>query len=242
MNIRIMTFNIQHGLNFIKLLNKEREIDLDRVAQTIKKHNADIIGLNEVYNDIDRKVTNEQVIYLANKLGYNYYFFGQSITIKETIGYGNAIISKYPLSNFKVHKIEDPIIKDEDAFYESRSIIECDLKINNEIIKVFVTHLGLAKSEQKNGINKLLSLIKNEKTILMGDFNMEEDNDNIIELSKVIRNSSYLIEKENKSTYPSNNPNIKIYYIFTNNLDVKKSEIIDEIISDHYPIILDFDI
>jgi len=239
MNLRVMTFNIQHGLNFIKLLNKERIIDLDRVVQTIKDNNVDIVGLNEVYNDIEGKITNEQVIYLANKLGYDYYFFGQSITIKGNIGYGNAIISKYPLSNFRVHKIDDPIIKDEDAYYESRSIIECDLEVANSIIKVFVTHLGLAKSEQKNGINKLLALIKNEKTILMGDFNMEENNDNIIELSKVIRNSSYLIERENKSTYPSNNPNIKIDYIFTKNLEVESSEIIDEIVSDHCPIILD---
>ena len=231
-----MTFNIQHGLNFIKLLNKERVIDLDAVAKTIKEENADIVGLNEVYNDINHLVTNEQVKYLTSKLGYNYYFFGQSITIKETIGYGNAIISKYPLTNFVVHKIEDPIIKDEDAFYESRSIIECDLLVNNEVIKIFVTHLGLAKSEQKNGIRKIIELLKNEKTILMGDFNMQEDNDNIISLSNYIDNSSYLIEGK-KETYPSNNPNMKIDYIFTKNLKVKDSKVVKKIVSDHFPII-----
>ena len=37
MNFRVMTFNIQHGLNFIKLLNKERVIDLDNVINTIKE-------------------------------------------------------------------------------------------------------------------------------------------------------------------------------------------------------------
>ena len=110
MNFRIMTFNIQHGLNFIKLLNKERVIDLDSVVNTIKENNVDVVGLNEVYNDVNNVVTVEQAKYISEKLGYNYYYFGQSITIKETIGYGNAIISKYPLSNFVVHKIEDPII------------------------------------------------------------------------------------------------------------------------------------
>lgn len=236
MDIKIMTFNIQHGLNFIKLLNKERVIDLDKIVETIKEQQAEIIALNEVYNDIDHKVTNEQVKYLSNKLGYNYYYFGQSITIKETIGYGNAIISKYPLSNFIVHKIEDPVIKDEDVFYESRSIIECDLSISDEVIKIFVTHLGLAKSEQKNGIKKIIELIKNEKTILMGDFNMQEDNDNIVLLSQYIDNSSYLIDGE-KETYPSNNPYMKIDYIFTKNLKVKDSKVVKKIVSDHFPIV-----
>lgn len=241
MNFRVMTFNIQHGLNFIKLLNKERVIDLDNVINTIKEQNPDIIGLNEVYNDVNNVVTVEQTKYIAEKLGYNYYFFGQSITIKETIGYGNAIISKYPLSNFIVHKIDDPIVKDEDVFYESRSIIECELLFNNEKIKTFVTHLGLAKGEQKNGVKKLIELIEDEKTILLGDFNMEEDNDNIKLLSTKIKNNSYLIEGNNK-TYPSNNPNIKIDYIFTKNLHVIKCEIIKKIVSDHYPVIIDIEI
>lgn len=241
MNFRIMTFNIQHGLNFIKLLNKERVIDLDSVVNTIKENNVDVIGLNEVYNDVNNVVTVEQAKYISEKLGYNYYYFGQSITIKETIGYGNAIISKYPLSNFVVHKIEDPIIKDEDVFYESRSIIECNALLNDENIKIFVTHLGLAKSEQQNGVNKLMELIKDEKTILLGDFNMEEDNDNIKLLSTKIKNNSYLIEGNNK-TYPSNNPNIKIDYIFTKNILVKKCAIIKKIVSDHYPVIIDIEI
>lgn len=241
MNFRIMTFNIQHGLNFIKLLNKERVIDLDSVVNTIKENNVDIVGLNEVYNDVNNVVTVEQAKYISEKLGYNYYYFGQSITIKETIGYGNAIISKYPLSNFVVHKIEDPIIKDEDVFYESRSIIECNALLNDENIKIFVTHLGLAKSEQQNGVNKLMELIKDEQTILLGDFNMEEDNDNIKLLSTKIKNNSYLIEGNNK-TYPSNNPNIKIDYIFTKNILVKKCEIIKKIVSDHYPVIIDIEI
>lgn len=241
MNFRIMTFNIQHGLNFIKLLNKERVIDLDSVVNTIKENNVDVVGLNEVYNDINNVVTVEQAKYISEKLGYNYYYFGQSITIKETIGYGNAILSKYPLSNFVVHKIEDPIIKDEDVFYESRSIIECNALLNDENIKIFVTHLGLAKSEQQNGVNKLMELIKDEKTILLGDFNMEEDNDNIKLLSTKIKNNSYLIEGNNK-TYPSNKPNIKIDYIFTKNILVKKCEIIKKIVSDHYPVIIDIEI
>ena len=135
--------------------------------------------------------------------------------------------------------IEDPKVKDEDAYYETRNIIECQIEINNVNYKTFVTHMGLAKSEQKNGINKLKSLIKDENIFIMGDFNMEEDNENIISLSKLVDNTSYLIDdsiKGNKLTYPSINPKIKIDYIFTKNIDVKQAKVIKEIGSDHFPV------
>lgn len=237
MALKVMTYNIQHGLDYKKLLNKERIIDLDKIYQVIKDENIDLVGLNEVYNDVNNIETVEQVKYLANKLGFNYYFFGQSITLKNVIGYGNAIISKYPLTNYKIHKIDDPIIKDEDTYYESRIIIECDLLINNESIKVFITHLGLAKSEKINGTKKLLEVIKDkEKIILLGDFNMEEDNNNIILLSNELFNTSKLIEGC-KCTYTSVNPKEKIDYIFVKGIDVISSKVVKKIASDHYPVV-----
>lgn len=239
MEFKVLTYNIMHGLDYKKLLNKERIIDLDKICEIIKKSNPDIIGLNEVYNDIEEKISVPQAQYIASKLGYQYYYFGKAITIHETIEYGNAIISKYPIKNIKKHMIEDPKIKDEDVYYETRNIIECEIEINDVSYKTFVTHIGLAKSEQKNGIDKLKSLIKDEKVFIMGDFNMEEDNENIISLSKLVDNTSYLIDdsiKGNKLTYPSINPKIKIDYIFTKNINVKQVQVIKEVGSDHYPV------
>lgn len=236
MNIKIMTYNIQHGLDYKKLLNKERIIDLDRICEIIKQENPDILGLNEVYNDVNNIETVEQTKYIASKLGYDYYFFGKSITIKNTIGYGNAIVSRYPIIDVILHNIEDPLVKDEDVYYETRSIIEVSIKINDKIINTFVSHFGLAKSEQLNATNKLLSLIKDKQTIFIGDLNMEETNENIKEISKALVNTSYLIDG-NKETYPSINPKIKIDYIFTKNVENIDSKIIKEIGSDHFPVV-----
>ena len=66
MHVKVMTYNIQHGLDYLKLLNKERFIDLDKICNIIKDENPDIIGLNEVYNDIDNLKTTNQVKYIAN--------------------------------------------------------------------------------------------------------------------------------------------------------------------------------
>lgn len=236
MELKVLTYNIQHGLDYKKHLNKERVIDLDLISGIIKKYNPDIIGLNEVYNDVENKVTVEQVKYIASKLGYNYCYFGRAITILETIDYGNAIISKYPIEDVTVHMIEDPIIKDENVHYETRNIIETKINVNDEIINVFVTHIGLATTEQANGISKLLSLIKDNKVVIMGDFNMEEDNENIKTLSNVVDNTSYLFN-DIKLSFPSINSKIKIDYIFTKNLEVLDSQILNEVGSDHLPVI-----
>lgn len=236
MELKIFTYNIQHGLDYKKLLNKERVIDLDLISNIIKKYNPDIIGLNEVYNDVDGKVTVEQVKYIANKLGYNYCYFGRAITILETIDYGNAIISRFPIEDIKVHMIEDPIIKDENVHYETRNIIETKINVNGVMINVFVTHIGLATTEQKNGIDKLMSLINNEKVVIVGDFNMEEDNGNIKRLSNIVDNTSYLFD-DIKLSFPSINSKIKIDYIFTKNLKVKEAKILNEVGSDHLPVI-----
>lgn len=236
MELKIFTYNIQHGLDYKKLLNKERVIDLDLISNIIKKYNPDIIGLNEVYNDVDGKVTVEQVKYIANKLGYNYCYFGRAITILETIDYGNAIISRFPIEDIKVHMIEDPIIKDENVHYETRNIIETKINVNGVMINVFVTHIGLATTEQKNGIDKLMSLINNEKIVIVGDFNMEEDNGNIKRLSNIVDNTSYLFD-DIKLSFPSINSKIKIDYIFTKNLKVKEAKILNEVGSDHLPVI-----
>ena len=50
MQIKIMSFNIQHCLNFIT-----GEIDYDVMADAIKKCGADIIGLQEVRNEGESK-------------------------------------------------------------------------------------------------------------------------------------------------------------------------------------------
>lgn len=241
MELKIFTYNIQHGLDYKKLLNKERVIDLDLISDIIKKYNPDIIGLNEVYNDINKKVTVEQVKYIAQKLGYKYCYFGRAITILETIDYGNAIISKYPIEDVKVHMIEDPLIKDENVHYETRNIIDTKININGEIINVFVTHMGLATTEQKNGIDKLISLINDEKIVIVGDFNMEEDNENIKRLSNIVDNTSYLFD-DIKLSFPSINSKIKIDYIFTKNLKVKEAKILNEVGSDHLPVIAKIEI
>ena len=151
--MKIMTYNIQHGIDYIhRLKTKEVVINLDKIAEIIKKENPDIIGVNEVY-DAPVAYLENQTKAIAEKIGY-YYYFGKAISIKGGY-YGNAILSRYPFKEIKLISIPDPKVKDEDAYYETRSMINAKINTDDKQYNVFVSHFGLAKTEQINAINTL---------------------------------------------------------------------------------------
>ena len=91
MKIKIMSYNTQHCLNYIT-----REIDYDLIADTIKKCEADIIGLQEIRDKGKAADYEAQAKIIAEKLGYHYYF-AEAIRLKSENPYGNALISHYPI-------------------------------------------------------------------------------------------------------------------------------------------------
>ena len=164
---------------------------------------------------------------------YYYYYFGKAISIKGGY-YGNAILSRYPFKEIKLISIPDPKVKDEDAYYETRSMINAKINIDDKQYNVFVSHFGLAKTEQINAINTLKENINGlDSVIFMGDLNMEPNNDNIKEISKFLNTYNTV-----KKSFPSNDPKIRIDYIFLSR-DIKclKSEVLDVVFSDHLPVV-----
>lgn len=227
---KIMSFNIQSCRDYVT-----RAFTPLTAARAINELKPDIVGLNEVRGLPFLETTDpswfDQIKELSKLTNLPYCYFGVAINLKGP--YGNAILSKFPLKNVKTIPIPDPIVKDEDAYYESRCIISCDI----EELHIFVTHIGLAKSEQRNGINLLKELIKKTEgpTILMGDFNMTPDNSLIQEIKELLFDTATVFKKPLLS-FPSINPRIKIDYIFTSkDIKVIEANIPEIIASDHFP-------
>ena len=91
MKIRIMSYNTQHCLDYIK-----QEIDYDLIANTIRDCGADIVGLQEIRNRGTRPGYEPQAQILAEKLGFHVYF-AQAIGFAGDKPYGNALLSRYPI-------------------------------------------------------------------------------------------------------------------------------------------------
>lgn len=229
--MKVMSYNTMHGVDHMhRMKTKETIVNLDGIASVIAKYSPDIVGLNEMY-DAPVKGLENQVGYLANKLGYNYYFAG-AIDIKGG-KYGNGLLSKYPIKKVEKVMIPDPVIKDEDAFYETRCIIKSVIEVEGIEYNVLVSHFGLAKKEQENATETLLNEIKDMgNVIFMGDLNMTRDNDNIKDIEDKLNNTLC----DESLSFPSDNPQIKIDYIFTSKeIEYKASKILNDVFSDHLP-------
>lgn len=245
MKIRLMSYNILHCQDYLRSKQEKKDIiDFDLIANTIASQEPDIVVLNEVRNTGNDLGYKDQTKILAEKAGFPYYRFGEAIKLKSTLPYGNAILSKYPITEFEVIKIPDPAIKDEDAYYETRCVIRAKVNTGKNNLTVFGSHFGLANSEQRNAVKTVVSHTDaSEKPyVLMGDFNMVPEDEKLIPIYDLMTDTAMYFD-EPKLSFPSDNPNCKIDYIFVSkDLKVSYADIPDIVASDHRLHICDIEI
>ena len=229
MKIKFMSYNTQHCLNFIT-----REIDFDIIADTIKKCEADIIGLQEIRDEGQDADYQSQAKIIAEKLGYHYYYFAEAIRFEGVNPYGNAIISRYPIISAETIMIPDPEIKKYDGYYETRCLLKATIDVRNGL-HVLVSHFGLNPDEHENAVETVVSNIPKEHCVLMGDFNMEPDNQILNPIMQDLQDTAKFFSTY-KLSFPSDTPKVKIDYIFVSkDLKVEYADIPEIISSDHRP-------
>ena len=226
----LMSFNTQHCENYVT-----GKIDFDAFAEEIQRYNADIIGLNEIRDKGRDEEYQAQAKILAEKLGY-YYYFAKAVDFDGVNPYGNAILSRYPIISAETILIPKPNIPAYDGYYETRCLLKAKIDLLDGI-EVCVIHFGLNPDEQENAMNAVLANIKDEKCILMGDFNITPDNPLLLPINNKMYDTAALFSQELLS-FPSNEPTIKIDYIFTSrDIKVIAADIPADVVSDHRPYI-----
>lgn len=234
MKIRFMTFNIQHGLDYLKQKAGVDKTDLEMMVNVIREQKADIIGLNEVRGRGEAEDYTAQVEEMAAMLGYHCYF-ACAIKFDGKNPYGNAILSRYPLKEAQTVMIPDPLVQDEDAYYETRCVLRARIEEAGGFT-VLVTHFGLAKSEQRNAVQTIEGLLDQETSpvVLMGDFNVKPDNQVLAPLFERMTDTATAFY-EPMMSFPSDAPNRKIDYILTRGTKVLEADIPAVTASDHRP-------
>ena len=225
--MKIMSFNTQHCLNYLT-----RKIDFEIMAKTILDEGADIVGLNEMRGiGVDPEYT-AQTEELARLTKMEHYFFAPAINPENEGLYGNAFLSKIPILNAEIVMIPDPNPRRFVHCYETRCILKAQLEGG---ITVLVTHFGLNSDEQENAVKTVLEHIKPEKCILLGDFNVEPDSKLLTPIREKMVDTAKFFD-EPKLSFPSDNPQIKIDYIFVSpDIEVVSADIPFIVASDHRP-------
>lgn len=206
-----MTYNIRHGLGM------DKRVNLSRIARVIHESGADIVGLNEV--DVFFSKRSEyvnQVEWLANRLLMNH-AFAPAVGTKDFNkmgGYGNAVLSRYPIVDFRNHPLRNH------GKMEPRVLLEVKTRIEKEILHVFSTHLTLLKYLRAKQVEEILKKVHQIRLplIFMGDFNARPKTEEISLLRHSFRDCWETVHSGPGYTYPSGNPRKRIDYIFVNNM------------------------
>ena len=229
MEIKFMSFNTQHCLNFL-----EQKIDFDIMVDAIKKCDADIVGLNEMRDKGEMEDYEAQTEILANRLGY-YHYFAKAIDFAGTNPYGNGLISKYPILSAETVLVPAPTDRKYSGYYEDRCLLKASLDINGEPVTVMVIHFGLNPDEAQNAVETVVSNLPDNKVILMGDFNLPPESELLLPIRERLFDTAKLFD-EAKLSYPSDNPYIKIDYIFASrDIEVISADVPEIVASDHRP-------
>ncbi len=231
--MKIMSFNTQHCLNYVT-----QEIDFQIMADAILKLGADVVGLNEMHGEGNHFEYTDQTKTLSELTGIENYFFCKACDIEDEGPFGNSILSKYPILSVENIPIPDPQNPTGTELYETRSLLKA--KLSNGLT-VMITHFGLNHDEHLNAVKVVCENLENEKCILMGDFNVEPDNDVLNPIKERMFDTAELYSPELKS-FPSIDPYKKIDYIFTSrDIVVKSADIPDLVAADHRPHIAQID-
>jgi len=233
-DIKVMTFNIHHGKGM------DKRIDLARVAEVIDQSDADLIGLNEVDSYFSKRSFFEnQAEWLANELKMDH-AFSPSVSKKskgmaEARQFGNALLSRYPITGMKTHLFKLPGM-------EGRSMLEASIEADGLPLQVGVAHLSLNPLLHHRQTSFIVQYFHNnpDPVILMGDWNMKPGSKGWRNLTETFQDAWHETGNGPGYTYSSLRPRMRLDYIFTTrNLEIVKAEVFTKIpvASDHLPLL-----
>lgn len=229
MQLKIVSWNIYGGRK------------LPEMIECLREANPDIIGLQEVLQD--EGGANNSAKAIADVLGYTYVYETTTLLmpsishllekhkIENNMEWGNAILSKYPLSDRNVHVLSGD---------RKRTALEATVKIEDKSLHVFSTHLVYAAVQpseiQTTQVHNLIKVLPKENCLVMGDFNATPDSKAIEDMSKAMMNT-----ESDPTKFSADGQ--KLDYIFSSaDIQTLSSGTLDSQASDHLPIYANIEI
>lgn len=130
--IRILSWNVARFVELRVNNNKGSQTRL-KMFDLIKQQNADVLCLQEFHTaGPSRPEFYDNITPIQKDLGYPYYYFSFD-TDSDNLFYSTIIFSRFPIIDSGFVRYPRPSLPD--------VLIHADLKINNDTIRVYATHL-----------------------------------------------------------------------------------------------------
>ncbi|HVY26724.1 MAG TPA: endonuclease/exonuclease/phosphatase family protein [Polyangiaceae bacterium] len=168
MRLRVVTWNIHKGIGGV-----DRRYSLERTIALLRSLHPDIALLQEVAEGMPRCGMDNQVEQLAEGLDLKHIAYGAEHRFRVG-GYGNAILSRYPLTDST--RIDLTIgRRKQRGLVKTRA--HAKLEHGTRSVVIFNLHLGLSGSERASQLERFLEchpfahLHHDTPLVVGGDFN-----------------------------------------------------------------------
>ena len=156
--LRVASYNIRLGGMWYGY-------DMEALAEEIRNSGADIIGLQEVDNNTDRNRYQETMKLLGEELGYYYYF--NQVSELEGGGYGDGILSRYPITDVKEIPLQ---MVSQYATYGELTVAAID--VDGTEVLFGNTHFFEIDAEVSKVFQQIYDVMKDhDPFVVVGDFN-----------------------------------------------------------------------
>ncbi|MEM8944730.1 MAG: endonuclease/exonuclease/phosphatase family protein [Planctomycetota bacterium] len=147
MRLRVVTYNIHKGIGGV-----DRKYRIERIVDTLDHINADVVCLQEVDDGVPRSRFDRQACVIAEALRLPHFAYQRNVKLKRG-GYGNAILSRFSLSDVTDVDLSIPLKKRRRAL-----MARCHARLgeHRRTILVASLHLGLAGFERQMQLRRLL--------------------------------------------------------------------------------------
>ncbi len=240
MNFRVLSYNVHKGIGGV-----DRQYNPQRIIDVVRSFNPEIVFLQEVDDGVPRSGHDKQVELFGDALGMPHRAYQGNVRVKSG-EYGNAILSRFPLSN-----IEDLDLTLRFKKRRRALIARCTVD-ESQSAKVMLAncHLGLAEFERRIQLRRMLDHIGGSQlptagaagAVVGGDLN-----DVWSSLDRVVMTPrGYQAAHCWAATFPAIRPLRTLDRIFFDGeLRVKNAFVGHSVMarraSDHLPVIVDFE-
>ncbi|MDH3712817.1 MAG: endonuclease/exonuclease/phosphatase family protein [Gammaproteobacteria bacterium] len=239
MRFRLITYNIHKGIGGV-----DRRYRLERIAETLRHYEPDIIFMQEVADGMPRSRRHRQIELLGAELGLPYSAYQRNVELSEG-HYGNGILSRFPLFDVSHIDLTVPPKKRRRAL-----VAACRIRKQHErTLLLLNTHLGLAGFERAQQVRRILESERLKHThrttpvIVGGDYNDVYGTLN----KRFMQPSGFLTASRQVRTFPAVMPmqtldhiyyrgSITLHHSFPCRRQIARQA------SDHLPLVVDFEL
>jgi endonuclease/exonuclease/phosphatase family metal-dependent hydrolase len=224
-SLRVLSWNIHHGEG------ADGKVDLARLAAVIQAQAPDVVLLQEVDSRCKRSGGVDQPVELAKLTGLQQ-VFGKAMDFQEG-EYGQAILSRYPLSDLRIHRLPG----------EGEPRIAVSAVAETPIGPVTVAGIHLDYQDEARQLaqaqvaSAALLEIATSPVILAGDFNANPDSRTLAVFGQAPW--SVVAKAGPPATHPADKPTDEIDFTVVRGLATVKSTtvIAETTASDHRPLL-----